>query len=109
MESTSERNRIQVSHVTADLLVASGLSAWIIPRKCKIFVKGKGEMHTYWLNTKAAKASKPSRSGNDLPPVSETLSNNSDSSSVEGAFDDSDVDDSEAMTKRERLVEYNVE
>eukprot|EP00980_Cylindrotheca_fusiformis_P024698 scaffold12306_cov109-Cylindrotheca_fusiformis.AAC.1 len=37
MESTSQRNRIQVSQVTADLLVSAGLSAWITPRKCKIF------------------------------------------------------------------------
>eukprot|EP00980_Cylindrotheca_fusiformis_P014336 scaffold3826_cov141-Cylindrotheca_fusiformis.AAC.1 len=35
MESTSERNRIQVSHVTANLLVASGLSDWTSPRKGK--------------------------------------------------------------------------
>eukprot|EP00980_Cylindrotheca_fusiformis_P001064 scaffold293_cov135-Cylindrotheca_fusiformis.AAC.4 len=109
MESTSDRNRIQVSQVTADLLVASGLSAWIIPRKSMVSVKGKGEMQTYWLNTKAAKPSKPLKSGKEMPTVSETLSNSSDSSSVKGAFADSDDDDFEAMTKRERLVEYNVE
>eukprot|EP00980_Cylindrotheca_fusiformis_P000557 scaffold143_cov133-Cylindrotheca_fusiformis.AAC.2 len=109
MENTSERNRIQVSHVTADLLVASGLSAWIIPRKSNVFVKGKGEMQTYWLNTKAAKASKPSKSKTELPTVSETLTDISDSSSIKGAFADSDDDDFEAMTKTERLIEYNVE
>eukprot|EP00980_Cylindrotheca_fusiformis_P017082 scaffold5247_cov130-Cylindrotheca_fusiformis.AAC.1 len=109
MESSSERNRIQISHVTAELLVASGLSAWIIPRKRSVFVKGKGEMQTFWLSTKVAKGSKSSKSRNEMSTLSETLSNSSDSSSRSGAFDDNDLDDIEAMTKRERLVEYNVE
>eukprot|EP00980_Cylindrotheca_fusiformis_P024028 scaffold11398_cov125-Cylindrotheca_fusiformis.AAC.4 len=102
MESTSERNRIQLSEVTADLLLGAGRSAWVIPRKSKVFVKGKGEMQTYWLNTKAAKLT------NELPAVSETLSNSSDSSSVRNTLNN-DADGIEATTKRERLVEYNVE
>eukprot|EP00980_Cylindrotheca_fusiformis_P019593 scaffold6796_cov103-Cylindrotheca_fusiformis.AAC.2 len=109
MESASERRRIQVSQVTADLLLASGLSAWIIPRKSKVFVKGKGEIQTFWLDTKATKISKPSKSGTEMTTVSETVPNNSDSSSGEGAFDDNGFVDFEAMTKRERLVEYSVE
>eukprot|EP00980_Cylindrotheca_fusiformis_P013752 scaffold3541_cov116-Cylindrotheca_fusiformis.AAC.5 len=109
LESTSERNRIQVSHVTADLLVASGLSAWVIPRKGKVLVKGKGEIRTFWLNTKAAKVSNPSKPGNEMPTVSETQTDFSDSSSAKGASGDSDDDDFKAMTKTERLVEYNVE
>eukprot|EP00980_Cylindrotheca_fusiformis_P024867 scaffold12634_cov112-Cylindrotheca_fusiformis.AAC.1 len=72
MESSSARNHIQVSQVTADLLVASGLSGWIAPRKCKIFVKGKGEMQTYWLKTKAAKGLNPSKSKVDMPVLDET-------------------------------------
>eukprot|EP00980_Cylindrotheca_fusiformis_P021519 scaffold8367_cov92-Cylindrotheca_fusiformis.AAC.1 len=48
MESSGERSRIQVSQVTADLLTEAGLSRWIIPRSIKMFVKGKGEMQTYW-------------------------------------------------------------
>eukprot|EP00980_Cylindrotheca_fusiformis_P016507 scaffold4917_cov120-Cylindrotheca_fusiformis.AAC.5 len=109
MESTSERNRIQVSHVTADLLVASGLSTWVIPRKGMVSVKGKGEMQTYWLNTKAAKAFKSSKPGNEMPTVSETLTDFSDSSSISIMVDNFDLDGVEDMTKRERLVEYNVE
>eukprot|EP00980_Cylindrotheca_fusiformis_P006947 scaffold1455_cov102-Cylindrotheca_fusiformis.AAC.1 len=109
MESTSERNRIQVSHVTADLLVASGLSDWTSPRKGKVFVKGKGEMKTYWLNTKVAKASKPSKSGNEMPVVSETISDSSESSSANLTVDNLHLDGVEDMTKKERLVEYNVE
>eukprot|EP00980_Cylindrotheca_fusiformis_P031380 scaffold26280_cov137-Cylindrotheca_fusiformis.AAC.2 len=109
MESTSERNRIQLSHVTANLLVASGLSTWIIPRKGKVFVKGKGEMQTFWLNTKTAKASKPSKPGNEMTTVSESHTDFSDSSSISIVVDNYDLDGVEDMTKRERIVEYNVE
>eukprot|EP00980_Cylindrotheca_fusiformis_P005909 scaffold1246_cov134-Cylindrotheca_fusiformis.AAC.1 len=109
MESTSARNRIQISQVTADLLVASGHSDWIAARKSKIFVKGKGEMQTYWLKTKAAKGSKPSQPRCDMPTVDETVSISSGSSSVGEASDNFDPDGVEAMTKIERLVEWNVE
>eukprot|EP00980_Cylindrotheca_fusiformis_P021866 scaffold8703_cov103-Cylindrotheca_fusiformis.AAC.2 len=105
MESTSQRNRIQVSQVTADLLLAAGLSAWIAPRKGKIFVKGKGEMQTYWLNVKGANRSKSSKSKSDMPTVAETLSDSSDSQEV----DISGLDGVETMTKTDRLVEWNVE
>eukprot|EP00980_Cylindrotheca_fusiformis_P002322 scaffold541_cov138-Cylindrotheca_fusiformis.AAC.5 len=108
MESTSQRSRIQVSQVTADLLIASGLSASIVPRESKIFVKGKGEMQTYWLNAKAAKGLESTNSKRDLLAVTETVPDSSDSQSVK----ESNVDlfnDVGTMTKTERLVEWNVE
>eukprot|EP00980_Cylindrotheca_fusiformis_P021530 scaffold8370_cov105-Cylindrotheca_fusiformis.AAC.3 len=108
MESTSRRNRIQVSQVTGDLLVASGLSAWITPRESKIFVKGKGEMQTYWLNTKATKGSESSKSKGDMLGTSETVPCSSDSQSVH-ELDGSFLNDIGTMTKTERLVEWNVE
>eukprot|EP00980_Cylindrotheca_fusiformis_P030806 scaffold25451_cov127-Cylindrotheca_fusiformis.AAC.1 len=112
MESTSSRSRIQVSQVTADLLVASGYSTWIAPRENKTFVKGKGEMQTYWLKTKAARGSKSSKSKNEIPSLDQTvaLSDGSDSTNIVNADDNSvDLDDAGAMTKTERLVEWNVE
>eukprot|EP00980_Cylindrotheca_fusiformis_P013962 scaffold3628_cov112-Cylindrotheca_fusiformis.AAC.4 len=111
MESTSARSRIQVSQVTGDLLVASGFSAWIAPRKSKIFVKGKGEMQTYWLKTKAAKGSKPSKSKGDMPTLAETIemSDSSDRTSTVHTDNGFDLDNVETMTKTERLVEWNVE
>eukprot|EP00980_Cylindrotheca_fusiformis_P011308 scaffold2604_cov90-Cylindrotheca_fusiformis.AAC.2 len=100
MENTSARNRIQVSQVTADLLSASGLSAWIAPRKNKILVKGKGQMQTYWLKTKL-------KSG--MQNVTATLSENS-VKSIENETDEiADLDGIEAMSKTERLVEWNTE
>eukprot|EP00980_Cylindrotheca_fusiformis_P011570 scaffold2738_cov119-Cylindrotheca_fusiformis.AAC.6 len=106
MENTSARNKIQVSQVTADLLSTSGLSAWIAPRKNKIFVKGKGEMQTYWLKTKVEEGLEPLKSKRGIEYVAETLTNSSITSSVGKA---NEIGDIEAMTKTERLVEWNVE
>jgi class 3 adenylate cyclase len=49
MESTGLRDKIQVSQDTADLLLASGKSKWLITREEKVVAKGKGEMQTYWV------------------------------------------------------------
>ncbi len=49
MESTGERGRIQLSHSTAELLIAAGKESWLIPRDDTVTVKGKGVMRTYWL------------------------------------------------------------
>jgi hypothetical protein len=49
MESTGQRDRIQVSQSTADLLIASGRSDWINKRDGLVAAKGKGELQTYWL------------------------------------------------------------
>jgi hypothetical protein len=49
MESTGQRDRIQVSQSTADLLVASGRGDWITKRDGLVAAKGKGELQTYWL------------------------------------------------------------
>eukprot|EP00980_Cylindrotheca_fusiformis_P024793 scaffold12472_cov115-Cylindrotheca_fusiformis.AAC.6 len=107
MESTSARNRVQVSQVTADLLSASGLSTWIAPRKNLILVKGKGEMQTYWLKTKTKPGSDPSKTKSD---VAETLSDSSITSSSNNEADGiADLDGIEAMSKTDRLVEWNVE
>jgi hypothetical protein len=49
MESTGERNRIQISQSTADLLIEGGKSFWVRPRESRISVKGKGDVQTYWI------------------------------------------------------------
>ena len=49
MESTGEKNRIQASQATANLLIEAGKGSWIIPRGEKVTAKGKGEMQTYWI------------------------------------------------------------
>jgi len=51
IESSGLRNKIHLSHETAELLFAAGKSNWMARRTDTIVAKGKGEMQTYWLLT----------------------------------------------------------
>eukprot|EP00980_Cylindrotheca_fusiformis_P001925 scaffold437_cov111-Cylindrotheca_fusiformis.AAC.23 len=108
MESSGERGRIQVSQVTAELLMEAGLSRWTIPRRRKMFVKGKGEMQTYWVE-KSRRPIKPKAT--DLEPGMGTLDEEAESeaSSERAKEEHNDFLDIEGMNKTERLVEWNVE
>jgi class 3 adenylate cyclase len=44
MESTGSSGKIQVSQETADLLIASGKTDWVILRENRILAKGKGQL-----------------------------------------------------------------
>ena len=44
MESTSSRNRIQISKHTAEMLTASGKGYWVKKRDEVVMAKGKGEL-----------------------------------------------------------------
>jgi class 3 adenylate cyclase len=50
MESTGVRDRVQISHVTADLLTVAGKAHWMTERQDVVDAKGKGGMRTFWLN-----------------------------------------------------------
>jgi class 3 adenylate cyclase len=50
MESTGEKNRIQVSSTTAELIREAGKGHWLLPREDLVEAKGKGQMQTFWLN-----------------------------------------------------------
>ncbi|CAB9506528.1 Receptor-type guanylate cyclase gcy [Seminavis robusta] len=56
MESTGEREKIQVSTTTANLLAEARKSHWCEQRKDPVVAKGKGEMITYWVNPKTSLA-----------------------------------------------------
>ena len=43
MESNGQKGKIQVSQVTADLLVAAGKDKWLTAREDKVQAKGKGK------------------------------------------------------------------
>eukprot|EP00980_Cylindrotheca_fusiformis_P015724 scaffold4542_cov110-Cylindrotheca_fusiformis.AAC.1 len=103
MESSGECSRIQVSQVTADLLKDAGLSRWIVPRSTKMFVKGKGEMQTYWVD-KCSRPIKPKSV--DPESTMETLDEEAES---EESSESAEADDIEEMNKTKRLVEWNVE
>eukprot|EP00980_Cylindrotheca_fusiformis_P011777 scaffold2813_cov114-Cylindrotheca_fusiformis.AAC.3 len=112
MESGGERSRIQVSPVTADLLAIAGFSKWVVPRRHKIFVKGKGEMQTYWMKRGPGASKnglKASETRSDMSTVEETAIDDSDMTEGAGSDLDLDIDIADGMTKMERLVEWNVE
>ena len=50
MESTCDKNRIQLSEETANLLKAAGKEHWFSPREGGVEAKGKGTLSTFWLN-----------------------------------------------------------
>eukprot|EP00980_Cylindrotheca_fusiformis_P003375 scaffold750_cov73-Cylindrotheca_fusiformis.AAC.1 len=105
MESGGEPSRIQISQVTADLLEEAGLASWIIPRNTKMFVKGKGEMQTYWVR-RSKGLIKPKAAGQKYG-----MSTLDEEAETEGSSDRSEDDHNEieGMNKTERLIEYNVE
>eukprot|EP00980_Cylindrotheca_fusiformis_P001909 scaffold437_cov111-Cylindrotheca_fusiformis.AAC.7 len=106
MESSGERDRIQVTQETADLLNAAGFGAkWLIPRNSRIYVKGKGEMQTYWVR----KAKSPVAKGSDTKSVDETIGTDGNESSGGSSVEQGlDPDGIHALTKTERLVEWDV-
>ena len=53
MESTGAADRIQVSLQTADLLRGADKGDWLTAREDLVIAKGKGEMQTYWVQTKS--------------------------------------------------------
>ena len=114
MESTGRENCIQISQTTADLLKEGGFENMTIPREQKTFVKGKGEMQTYWLRSTFAK--RANRAKDTANRIESTIS---EEETVEDSFSSSDVNGQEdaffdmhgveSMNKTERLIEWNVE
>ena len=53
MESTGQRNKIQASQATADLLIESGKRNWVHPRDELVNAKGKGQVKTFWIQPRS--------------------------------------------------------
>ena len=93
MESTGQRNRVQISSTTAELIKAAGKANWIERRGEKIEVKGKGYQDTYWL-----------RSDRESPPAGDKGGAQSDSEDFHA-----EQQDGLLSRKTERLVDWNTE
>jgi hypothetical protein len=101
LKSLGERNRIQVSQSTADLLVAAGKGHWLKPRLGGVTAKGKGVLKAFWLDPTAKKGSRHSSAS------SETSSEGTSSLALlDPALG---TKTSEAMVKQGRLVDWMVE
>ena len=90
MESTGQRDKIQCSQATADLITVGGKAEWLDQREDQVEAKGKGKLTTYWLD----------RSKGRIRPVG-------DNASVQMSVVPEVVD--EKTRKIQRLVDWNVE
>eukprot|EP00980_Cylindrotheca_fusiformis_P012356 scaffold3033_cov91-Cylindrotheca_fusiformis.AAC.2 len=102
LEHSGEKNRVQISQATADLLAEAGLSHWTTPRERTIYLKGKGDMQTYWM--RKTKSSRPATPAGLLTPT-QTVETVTHSELTERS---EDSDSEEKMDKTERLVEWTV-
>jgi class 3 adenylate cyclase len=79
MESTGEKNKIQCSNATAELLRSGRREKWLIDREDVVVAKGKGEMRTCWILTRAESSFSELDSSmhiNSQPNSSRTLAQN---------------------------------
>eukprot|EP00980_Cylindrotheca_fusiformis_P001907 scaffold437_cov111-Cylindrotheca_fusiformis.AAC.5 len=107
MESSGERNSIQVTQVTAGLLTDAGYERWLIPRSSRISVKGKGEMQTYWVSKAKSPVAKATDMKSEMSTVDETTESDA-GESTGGSSGEYDPDRTHVLTKTERLVEWDV-
>ena len=100
LESTSETGRIHVSKETAELIEKAGRPGWVHLRKDVVFVKGKGEIQTFWVHVTGDRAGS-------------VTSKTSSAHHPTGASTDGGQQDTAAVpvlsTKTQRLVNWNVE
>ena len=57
MERTGARNKIHCSQSTATWIRADGMDHWVTPREDKVTVRGKGSIHSYWVEPIVARIS----------------------------------------------------
>jgi hypothetical protein len=106
LESTSLRNRIQISEKTAELLSEAGKEGWFLRREDAVEAKGKGIMKTFWLKTK-------NHSGSHQSVTTQSYGSESDEAS--GHLEDIETDQNEESEIQEQekktkaLIDWNVE
>ena len=104
MESCGERQRIQLSAATAEILESRGKGHWLREREGGVEAKGKGVMRTFWLEIKSS----GSVGGSSATGSSKTLN--------EPLFSDDDEKPMDALSsirksdaKMDRLIDWNTE
>ena len=105
MESTGERDRIQCSQATADMLKDKGKTHWLRPREKKVHAKGKGELQTYWIEIGSAPKDHTRR-------MSDTSQFSGDTIHETSVIWGNEEEIPESVTQRakhQRLIDYNVD
>jgi hypothetical protein len=100
MESTGERNRIQVSQSTADLLINKHRKgAWLVKRSDVIDAKGKGQMQTHWLRLGRSKAASTTFTAEENSDVDGSSVSQSEKAVVTASI----------HQRTQRLIEWNAD
>jgi len=104
MESTGKVEMIHMSSVTAEILRAQGYGQWVRQREDTVVAPGKGEMDTFWLETKGMTKARERveqglATGNaDMPPPSSKV-----------YFEEDELHGADGLDKEQRLIEWIVE
>jgi len=106
IHSTSERDKIQLSQSTADLLREAGKAHWLIKRDKPVQAKGKGTMQTYFLITINRRNSAGENSRCSISSV-ESLDSEQKKSVIWGMQEEIPEDISQQRSKHQRLINYN--
>ena len=113
MESTSEKNRIQLSQVTADLLIQDGKEHWVSLRNDLVAVKGKGEMQTYFALVRNPVGTDSSVSGHSRSSGISSNESSGDKQSIGWGIDNEEtlmsLPPMSRSAKNKRLIDWNVE
>jgi len=111
MESTGERDKIQISEATAERLRQAGKSHWLRKREELVKAKGKGEMQTYFVEFTSRRDSTGNNSRCSISSIDSRMSNCSESrqSVIWGADEEIPEAAVTQRTKHQRLIDYNVD
>lgn len=112
MEKHCLRNRIHVSEATAELLRAAGKGKWLQPHASKMFLKGSGEVQTYYVNPEELSSLTSSASSRELVTEndsSESTENNTSNVKCAPLLVEKDKKLTDNFSPRvQRLVKWNV-
>lgn len=116
MESTGERDKIQLSSTTAELLRQAGKAHWLVKRDKTVHAKGKGELQTYFLVYSSRRNSTGENSRCSISSVASSASWTSINKTHEGSSSviwgiQEEIPEL-AVTQRskhQRLIDYNVD
>lgn len=118
METSSKAGCIHVSTSTAEALKKAGRDKWLKIREDTVFVKGKGQMQTYYLETleesiqlsKLRKYKKKSSiEATESLATTGVISEEEEEEASDHLHDDFSEELDQNMSKSDRLVEWNVE
>jgi 3'5'-cyclic nucleotide phosphodiesterase/Adenylate and Guanylate cyclase catalytic domain len=102
MESSGVAGRIQISQETADLLRQAGKEHWIAPREHPVFLKGKGELQTFFVSPRSTRKKRSTVRTCSESNFDGTETIHSDSIATSKATDTEDE-------RMYRMVDWNVE